>query len=213
MQAHRHDYVTNSSTFLTCFFYTQAHRHDCLTNPSTFLTYALMSVRPAFKDFFAWVDPKFKEWDEQVLQEMRSQATDASIGKDYYHYYCVYILVLILLCVHVYLLYLLMYVHRQRQLRASTHCSLLRRGANRCYGPRGLRLQAQPTTPPESRRASLTSHISLCLRQPLSLSHTSSSSFFLTSASCLATFSSVSRPPLSCYAWASMFARARERVW
>jgi hypothetical protein len=49
-----------------------------------------MSVRPAFKDFFAWVDPKFKEWDEQVLQEMRSQATDASIGKDYYHYYCVY---------------------------------------------------------------------------------------------------------------------------
>jgi hypothetical protein len=56
-----------------------------------------MSVRPACKDFSAWVDPKFKEWDEQVLQEMRSAATDGSIGKDSSCYcYC------LLLCIYLY---------------------------------------------------------------------------------------------------------------
>ena len=54
----------------------QAHRDDCLQNPSTFFTYALMSLRPALKDHMRWVDQKFKEWDEQVLDEMESSKQD-----------------------------------------------------------------------------------------------------------------------------------------
>ena len=35
-----------------------------------------MSLRPALKDHMRWVDQKFKEWDEQVLDEMERSKQD-----------------------------------------------------------------------------------------------------------------------------------------
>ena len=61
----------------------QKNRDECLRNPSEFFTYTMMSLRPAMKDYMLWVDPTFKTYDDQVLEEMeRSKESFCRAGSE-----------------------------------------------------------------------------------------------------------------------------------